>query len=351
MSKNPRIPSLDGLRAISIACVLLAHLSGTRNFLHSDVFELYGNFGVRVFFVISGYLITSLLLHERERTGRISLRGFYIRRVYRIFPAAYAFMIVAIVVHWKTLPWTNILTAVTYTSSYYHGNWVMGHLWSLSVEEQFYLLWPLALLLFFPVRSWMLGAVIASGPPLRILFWLLWGHRGLEYPFPVMMDALAMGCSLALLQPQLNRYAKLIASRWFLLVPLATGFTPLLQLYSNRLYQVVGLTVMHAGIALSIEHAVRKRYALLNLRPVVWLGTLSYSLYLWQQPFLNRQGSGPWSAFPLNLALAMLCAAASYYFVEQPFLAMRERWRQPQAGRSSKGPRVNREEIEMRRAS
>src|ERR1700693_1468917 len=129
-----RISSLDGLRAISIACVLLAHLSGTRNFFRSDVFELYGNFGVRVFFVISGYLITTLLLKEHERTGRISRRKCYLLRAYRILPAAYTFMVVVIAAQWRALFWPNILTAVTYTSNYYHGgNWLLGHLWSLSV--------------------------------------------------------------------------------------------------------------------------------------------------------------------------------------------------------------------------
>lgn len=323
-----RIPSLDGLRAISIACVLLAHLSGTRFFFSSPVFELYGNFGVRVFFVISGYLITSLLVNEREKSGTISLRQFYIRRVYRIFPAAYVFMMVAILARWKSLSWPNMVAAVTYTSNYYHGgNWILGHLWSLAVEEQFYLLWPLTLLLFFRLRLPLVLTVIASGPPLRILFWLLWGRRGLEHPFPVLADALAMGCLLTFLSPQLKAWQQLLTSRWFLAVPAITLLMPLLQLYNNRAYQVAGLTIMHAGIALSIEHAVRKRYRLLNLRPVVWIGALSYSLYLWQQPFLNRNVAAIWTAFPMNLALAFLCAAGSYYLVERPFLAMRERTR------------------------
>ena len=131
LDTRSRIPSLDGLRAVSLACVLLAHLSGTRHFVRWEVLELYGNFGVRIFFVISGYLITSLLLKEHEKTGKISLGDFYTRRAYRILPAAYAFMVVAIASHWRALSWSNISTAVTYTSNYCHGgNWVLGHLWS-----------------------------------------------------------------------------------------------------------------------------------------------------------------------------------------------------------------------------
>ena len=92
MATSSRIPSLDGLRTVSLACVVLAHLSGTRHFFRWDVLEIYGNFRVRIFFVISGFLITGLLLKERERSGTISLRDFYVRRAYRILPAAYVFM-------------------------------------------------------------------------------------------------------------------------------------------------------------------------------------------------------------------------------------------------------------------
>jgi peptidoglycan/LPS O-acetylase OafA/YrhL len=106
--------------------------------------ETYGSFGVRIFFVISGFLITGLLLNERERTGTISLPDFYVRRAYRILPAAYVFMLAMIAAHWHALSWSSIFAALTYSSNYLHEkNWVLGHLWSLSVEEQFYLLWPL----------------------------------------------------------------------------------------------------------------------------------------------------------------------------------------------------------------
>ena len=325
MDTRCRIPSLDGLRAVSLACVLLAHLSGTRHFFRWDVLEIYGNFGVRIFFVISGFLITGLLLKEHEKTGTISLRDFYMRRAYRILPAAYAFMLAMIAAHWHALSWSSILSALTYSSNYFHDkDWVLGHLWSLSVEEQFYLLWPLTLLLFFRIRLWVVASLLLSGPPLRALFWVIWGYRAVEHPFPVVMDALAAGCALAMLQPQLQRRERWLSSRWFLLVPTLTTLLPLLRLVSNRTYQVAGLAVMQVGIALSIQHAVRMRYRVLNWTPVAWLGTLSYSFYLWQQPFLDRGSQAWWTGFPQNLAFALLFAAASYYWVEKPFLAMRE---------------------------
>ncbi len=323
-----RIHSLDGLRAICISLVLLAHLSGTQHFPRSPWLEVYANVGVRIFLVLSGYLISSLLLKEHEKTGSISLKSFYVRRAYRIFPAAYVFMMVAILACWRALSAANILTALTYTLNYYHrGNWVLGHLWSLGVEEQFYLLWPAGLLLFYRKRILMVAAIVAAGPPLRLFFWLAWNRAGLEHPFPVFMDALAMGCALSLLEPALGRFQQAFSSRWFLLVAAATALLPLVQLWNSRIYQFAGVSLLHLGVALSMKHIMTRRYAVLNVRPAVWVGTISYSLYLWQQPFLNRGSSAAWAAFPLNVALAFLLAAASFYLVERPCLTLRDRRR------------------------
>jgi len=332
-----RIPTLDGLRGICISLVLLSHLSGTQHFVRSDIFELYGNLGVRTFFVLSGYLITAILTKEHAKAGGIALRDFYLRRAYRIVPPAYAFMLVAIATHWRVLSWANIAIALTFTSNYYYGgHYVLGHLWSLSAEEQFYLLWPLILVLFFRRRLWIIGGVLAAGPPLRIVLWMIWGRHGMGHPFPVLMDALAGGCALQMLQPQLVRYQRMFASRWFSLVPVVTALLPLMQLFSTRFYQGVGLSVLHVGIALSVQHVMASRYSVLNLRPVAWLGTISYSLYLWQQLFLNRASGEPWAAFPLNLVFAIGCGAASYYLVERPALRMRERF--TRGGRSAAAP-------------
>jgi peptidoglycan/LPS O-acetylase OafA/YrhL len=321
-----RIHSLQGVRAICISLVLLAHVAGTRHFPGSRVLEAYGNPGVRIFLILSGYLITSQLIKEREKTGRISLRRFYARRAYRIFPAAYVFMAIAIAAHWSELSRANILTALTYTLNYYpRGNHVLGHLWSLGVEEQFYLLWPLCLLLFFRKRVWIVTAVIVAGPALRMLFWLLWRRAGLEHPFPVFADALAVGAAVSLLESQLTQFRAVFLSRKFLVVPCLTLLIPLTQFWSNRLYESLGFSVFQLGVALSLIHVMERRYWILNSAPLVWVGSISYSLYLWQQPFLNRWSSALWTAFPLNLALAVLFAAASYYLVEEPFLKLRER--------------------------
>ena len=136
-----RVPCLDGLRGISVCLVLLAHLSGTRELTSGarlpDLYGL-GNLGVRVFFVISGFLITLLLLHERAKTGRISLLRFFLRRALRILPAAFLYIGVILVLGAMgsiVLAPGDRLHALTYTVNYHHlRSWYVSHLWSLSVE-------------------------------------------------------------------------------------------------------------------------------------------------------------------------------------------------------------------------
>lgn len=333
-----RIPSLDGLRALSISLVLLAHLTGTRNF--PTIPELgrweLGNLGVRVFFVISGFLITTLLLEEADRTATVSLRHFYLRRFFRIFPAFYGFCAVLFVLEQAdiiSLRPGDLISAVTYTTNYHHDRaWYAGHLWSLSVEEQFYLLWP-AILLFAGVRGglWVAALAVLIAPPLRLVmgFWPAL-RPGIGETFPSVADALATGCVLAGIRPWLSRSPRW---KWFLnsplfwLAPLAVAASA--RNPSAKLDWLVGQTVMNVGIAVIIEKTIRAPGDLLgrilNVRPLVFIGTLSYSLYLWQQMFLNRRGSSDLQSFPLNLLLAGLTALASYYVVERPFLRLRVR--------------------------
>src|SRR5882724_9559882 len=145
--RSSRIPSLDGLRALSISLVLVGHFAFAAGFpIHRAWWtDAYAHYGVLIFFVISDYLITTLLVRERAKTGTINLKQFYIRRAYRILPAAYFYLVVVTVVFYASLPFKFLVTAYTYLTSYaVHTPWVLLHLWSLSVEEQFYLVWPIA---------------------------------------------------------------------------------------------------------------------------------------------------------------------------------------------------------------
>src|SRR4051812_4266975 len=151
VSSQNRLPSLDGLRALSILAVLFGHVAGTRGAYQPLPFMgSLAILGVRVLFVLSGFLITFLLLKEQARTGAISLRAFYFRRMLRIFPVFYAFLLgVALL---KTggilhVPWVDLVTAGSFLGDFRTADWNVSHFWSLSTEEQFYFFWP-ALLVF-----------------------------------------------------------------------------------------------------------------------------------------------------------------------------------------------------------
>ena len=342
-AKGEKIPALDGLRGLSISLVLLAHLSGTRD-LATGV-RLYdldslGNLGVRIFFVISGFLITLLLLQERSVTGHISLPRFYLRRGLRIFPAAYLYMGILFscaALGFVVLAPGDRLHALTYTVNYHHlRSWEVSHLWSLSVEEQFYLVWP-ALLLVFGARGglWLAFALVVAAPLVRMGIWIYWPARRIEIgeAFSTIGDAIATGCLLAGMRARLGqseRYLRCLRSPWFVVVPLLVAVANAFQHYPAIDF-LAGQTIMNVAIALTIDRCVRVDgdwvRRLLESRPLALLGTLSYSLYLWQEPFLNRFSRSEVTQFPFNLLLAFAAASASHYLVERPLMRWRQRLR------------------------
>ncbi|WIG56977.1 MAG: hypothetical protein OJF61_002765 [Rhodanobacteraceae bacterium] len=344
-----RIPSLDGFRAISILMVLYGHLVGTRNFPTAAVRPFdrslgdLGHLGVLVFFVISGFLITTLLMGEQEKTGTISLKQFYLRRALRIFPAFYVLVLALLsanLLGWMRLTGRDFAFAMTYTVNYYPNHpWQIGHLWSLSIEEQFYLLWPLALLVLHERRAVILAiAAIFAAPLLRFAIREYTFHvnpdtalAGMSI-FPAMFDYIATGCVLALLRPWLltqTWYLRFTASRGLLLaVPLIFLINRMDGYTSAMLF---GSPVLNICVALLIEACTRHDHTFfgrfLNWKPVAALGVLSYSLYLWQQPFLDRHSNAWVNAFPQNLAFAFVAALLSYFLIERAFLGLRDRFR------------------------
>jgi peptidoglycan/LPS O-acetylase OafA/YrhL len=331
-----RIPSLDGLRAVAILMVCLSHFAQTKGSpLHN--FSSFGNFGVRIFFVISGMLITRLLLEERKRYGAISLKNFYYRRVLRIFPAMWFYMAVILALQAASilrLQPKDALHAFTYTVNYsQQRSWYIGHLWSLSVEEQFYLLWPMAIV-FGGIR-WgrrIAIAAIVAAPLLRLVAMLAMPGAPITEWFPTTCDALATGCLLALLnEDELRRLS--VSPLLFAVSCFLPIFINSLQYHVPSRYFVVfgtlGQTAMNCFIAAAVYYLVQNPGGfsgrLLNSRPLVWVGLISYSLYLWQQPFLNMEVSSWITAFPVNLLAAFLAAAVSYYLVETPILNLRKR--------------------------
>jgi peptidoglycan/LPS O-acetylase OafA/YrhL len=335
------MPSLDGLRAISIALVLLGHLGGTRGFfvrLDLGVGD-YGHLGVVVFFVISGFLITRLLLTEHAKKGRVSLRLFYARRALRLFPASYTFIAcvsllwLAGIVH---LHARDLWCASTYTMNYLPApSWETGHLWSLSVEEQFYLLWPCAFIALGPRRSaWVAAGVILLGPIARSAARLFLNgspYKDLDM-FPMVADSLAMGCLLARMSGWLE------GQSWYLRLfrPMCSIGLLASILLTNRYmgYTIVGVfgkSAINLALAILIHRSVYCSHdwigKVLNWKPIAFMGLLSYSLYLWQQLFLNRNSTAWANAFPQNLAFAVAAALGSYLLLEKPLLKLRHRLR------------------------
>jgi peptidoglycan/LPS O-acetylase OafA/YrhL len=276
------------LRAVSIITVLISHaLPGAHPFWFRLLF-LHADLGVRVFFVISGFLITTLLLQKE------SLKQFYVRRARRILPAFVVFLIAAALLGAPKADWPYVLTWTVNFDP--HPAWMIGHLWSLSVEEQFYILWPLAIA-FTGKRTWTVIAVIAVFAfPLKAI------NPALHYAFPVVCGPIALGCLLAL-------YPVRVRVPAWIFVPVIM----VLDAYDVRF-------VVNILVALCVARVVAAPPAALNWGPLMWLGKISYSLYLFQQLFLDSISGKPAIPlpFPLNIAAPVAVAAASYYFIEQP---------------------------------
>jgi len=334
MNAEQRIPSLDGCRAIAILLVVYYHLqfSPTGDFPRMTN---WGILGVFVFFVISGFLITSLLLKERELWGSISLKFFYLRRVFRIFPAlALSLIGIKLLSNFGLAVVSNraLVFSFSFLRNYHPGPYrILHHLWSLSVEEQFYVVWPfLVATLSRRTLYRLLLLVIVATPIIRVACVLVFGHALLDHTEQV-ADGLAFGCLLAIKQKDLRAirfYQWLSQSNFSLLVPCAT--IGAYVVHRRLITEAIGRSVVFLTIALSIDLIMLRCDSplgrFMNAGPIAWLGKISYSLYLWQQVFLIvKTGDQPYAQFPVNLGLAVLCAVASYYLVERPLIAIGRR--------------------------
>ncbi len=340
-------PELDGLRALAVAAVML---------FHANVSWARGGFlGVDVFFVLSGFLITRLLLDERELTGRIALLRFYLRRILRLYPALVVVCLAVALYAQFWLPhdqlvrtWHDIFATATY-----HMNWVqalhqqppfglLDHAWSLSIEEQFYLIWPLVLMgahRLGGVKGVAAVAVIgaAASAVLRVVF----VHHGVPvyriyYGLDTHADGLLLGCglgALTVLWPGLVDALGGGLTRWLGPVALVAVVVAASRasFTSQALYQW-GYVLFVAGAALVIAdlYAGGLTSRLLRHQPLVAIGRISYGLYLWHWPvyLVLNGGRIHWAFVPLTvlrLAVSGLCATTSFFLVEQPFLRLKHR--------------------------
>ena len=334
------IPGLDGMRAIAVFLVI---------FYHFGFAWVPGGNGVTMFFVISGLLITWLLLLENEKRGKISLAAFYRRRVFRIFPAFYCYWVLLIgllLIAHKFIVWPQAISSLFYLTNYYnalHGdpNTDLSHTWSLAIEEQFYLLWPM---IFIALRhdlrkmSIFLACLIAAVSLYRwLLFFVFHVNQGYFYAaFDTRMDSLMVGCLLAVLLRRrvlLPLWSAICSSGLF---PLATVLLFAVSTYFAstvpRYRDVVGFTIDPLLIGIFIVQMIYFSSdsigQWLEWRWVRFLGKISYSLYLYQQLTLSvvdkRIANLP---LPLQVLIAVgvtiAVASLSYYLIEQPFLKLK----------------------------
>jgi peptidoglycan/LPS O-acetylase OafA/YrhL len=335
-----RLPALDGLRAVSVLIVIQYHFGWQ---------AVPGDLGVSVFFVLSGFLITWLLLKEHAATGTVSLQSFYWRRTLRIFPAYYAFLLVSL--GWDSLRGDTrsapaIVPALTYTINYFnafhgHPSSSIAHAWSLAVEEQFYLIWPALFLLAMYLGRVGVGRVLAIAigavAGWRSLIYLS-GIAGPAYvynAFDTRFDNLAVGCLLAvvLTQPRIIRSVSRLPMTWW--APLGTlSLLVASRIFAgDRWHYSVGFTIDAILIAvlitqLMLVHA-HPAWNWLEHRSVRWMGALSYPLYLYHGYGISLArrlpGLGQGVSFGVAVASATAIAAVSYYAIEQPALRLKSR--------------------------
>jgi peptidoglycan/LPS O-acetylase OafA/YrhL len=358
-----RRPALDGIRALAIIAVVGVHVSTILIPSLAGKWFVGGVAGVDVFFVLSGFLITSLLLEEHDRSRSIGLRSFYWRRILRLWPALYLLLIgnfiYSMVVHIPvgyTLRGDGLIAA-------YQSNWAwslgwpvpfgLDNTWSLAVEEQFYLIWPIVLLLVLRWRD-RLVPLVATGIMVASALWRWHLYSTTQNWISSLaetsahLDGLMLG---ALIAWCLHR--GYMPPRWAIRVATLPALGalcwmiqtagPQIGLYDGGIPLVDVCAAVLILAALDSSTIVSK---VLATRPARWLGHLSYSLYLWHPlvfsvAYLEWPSGSPWARLLGALAVSLSLASISYYLVEQPFLRLRNRSRVP-AERSSREVAANR---------
>lgn len=350
-------PPLDGLRGIAVALIVCFHFAG-HYVLHGATISL------DIFFALSGFLITVLLLDEKRLTGRIDLRGFYVRRAARLLPALLLMLgvwtVLLLLFHdqgWmgstpagdgsgSAVPVVGALKDVL-SALLYAANWdvVLGgsdaplqHLWSLAVEEQFYAVWPLALLalLAVPLRARLavLSAAIALGIGWALVLWESGaGGNRLYFGTDTRAPSLLLGALGALVwhrRRALGARARLSATRAWAGI---AAFVVILTHLHEGVWKYAVLPAVVAACTLQVIALVAEKPRsplgrLLSVAPLTWLGRRSYALYLWHYLWATwTHGLEPAVGIPLGIAGALACTVASWHLVEAPALAWAARRR------------------------
>jgi peptidoglycan/LPS O-acetylase OafA/YrhL len=342
-----KIPSLDGLRAVAVLLVIFHHL-------HVP-FSPDGR-GVLTFFVLSGFLITWMLLNESERTGDVSIRNFYVRRILRIFPAFYVFLILSIAARWLTVAWPNrsllydYLSAFFYTINYRlaltpHIAHTAQHTWALSVEEQFYLLWPCVFVAFHKKLRRLAYVLVAAIVLINIYRLVLYfgfhaRERWLTLSFDTRADHILIGCLLAVL---LKRgigtwfWNWITARTWYSLVPLLLTIASIaISMHQGLTYRYsVGFVLDPLLTAILLVQVIALGYSRLwgwlNWKVTVYLGKISYGMFLYHMlanhlVIVLFGMHSLWFRLPAVIAVTVLFGTSSYYLIENRFLRLKTKF-------------------------
>ncbi len=336
------LPTLDGWRALAVLFVMAFHATPpSARWLAPFT---YGHHGVPIFFAISGLLICGKLAEEEEATGTVSLSRFYLKRTFRILPAAFLFVAVVALLGavgaWPVpLSGRDALACLFFFRNYLPYETVSlpyqtNHFWSLAVEEHFYLVWPMLVALWGTRR-------LRWAAPLLALAVALWRWADTRYGlfeawYPGVhaymrtdrvADGLLWGCAWALAVRvegvRAFLYRALRPAGWCVLLALFVYLVVYTPPWAP-LVEALLVPLLLLGTLWYPEALVGR---LLESAPLRWVGRLSYSLYLWQQLFFitRSREPGPLQLFPVNVLAVFACAAVSYYLVEQPLMAWGQR--------------------------
>jgi peptidoglycan/LPS O-acetylase OafA/YrhL len=341
------VPTLDGMRAISILIVIASH--------YGLGFIFPGEFGVTIFFFISGYLITNLMIAEERATGAVSVKAFYARRILRLGPALLSMLAVLSVVRFLSdgsLNTAELLAAVFYFMNYYAIFWhlpmsALGPLWSLAVEEHYYLVYPS---LFFWAwkfrRRFLVGLLTLCAAVLiwRTALFIVWdaSRDRIAWSTDTRIDSILFGAILAVILniPSFDSVlAKLDRTYVF---GIATALLLLSFVWRNETFRETVRYSLQGASLVSVFYSILfvKRFEIfrriLSYPAITWVGRISYSLYLWHEvvPYflsiLLPKDTGLPLQYLLGVPLSFAAASLSYYFVEQPFKRIRKRLRHTQ---------------------
>ncbi|TVT41526.1 acyltransferase [Hymenobacter setariae] len=352
---QPYLPYLDGLRGVAIIIVILSHC-----LKENPYFDVLGEVGVEIFFVLSGFLITTLLFKEKIKNGHISLKLFYIRRALRIMPVAYLFLLVLLILN---VCFALGVTPVGFLASALYiknipipnsADWYSGHFWSLSIEEQFYLFFPFLLVLNLNRYTLLISLLVIVLPIIGLLavnkvgiFYTNTAIHALVFLlnsvfFGSGTVSILVGSLCAILVFKEVVVIDRLWNNYFLsfalfLLAVTIGYKESV-LFIPHISRLFFSTLIAWIILLNLKQEKNLFSTILGWSAFKQIGILSYSLYIWQQLFTHNQ---PWkNAFPyadslaLNLLVLYGVATASYYLYEQRFLVLKNKFKQAPPKRS-----------------